>query len=586
MKPKRGIILPAVVLAVSTAFAAASATGGAVVPHDTPSREAVIRTTERNGPMMKNVIREYMLELADGVRLYTIVQLPAEEGRFPVIVIRTPYAPTTGDPKSSVVMESMRKEDTHGYAVVTQHCRGTGRSEGVCKAYLNERKDGLALLDWVRGQPFYNGELFLSGGSYLTSVHYAWMNVDPPDVKAAFLPVQDSERYNALYRHGFYKTAGHGQWVMNMYKRNLPIRRNLNPDIFRTMPLSGITRFVFGEFVPEIEEEFRHPDPDDAYWNTPEGGADYRDACRKTSFPILLVTAFYDIYPGGILDIWNRMTPDRKRNCACIITPYSHRWNPAPNRISPELPEFPCGRVDEVCPDLKYIWFDHFRKGTPLRFAEKGKITYYTLFENRWHTADRLADAPNKRMFHLHADRKLTTGTPESGEITYLYNPYAPASFKGGCCLNFGGMQIQDKPNSRYDIISFISEPFAEKVLCEGKIELDLYCRSTAPDTCFYVRLDLVRDGKAYALRDDIDSLCREAKDYVPDTVRVLKFTFVEHSFEIQPGDRLRLDVSSSCVPHFQVHTNRKGLQADQTGADPCWNTVITGKSVLTIRCK
>lgn len=194
--------------------------------------------------------------------------------------------------------------------------------------------------------------------------------------------------------------------------------------------------------------------------------------------------------------------------------------------------------------------------------------------------------APDRRQFRLHADRTLKTEVQGSNGITYLYNPYAPASFKGGCCLNFGGMQIQDKPNSRYDIISFLSEPFEEKVLCEGKSTLELHCRSTAPDTCFYARLSLVRDGKALSLRDDIDSLCRMEKDYIPGTERVLKFIFSEHSFEIQPGNSLRLDISSSCMPYFQVHTNRKGLQTDQIGANPCWNTIVTGKSVLTIHCK
>ena len=93
----------------------------------------------------------------------------------------------------------------------------------------------------------------------------------------------------------------------------------------------------------------------------------------------------------------------------------------------------------------------------------------------------------------------------------------------------------------------------------------------------------MVRNGKTISLRDDIDSLCRLQKDYVPGTERVLKFTFVEHSFQIQAGDQLRLDVSSSCVPHFQVHTNRKGLLADHDGADPCRNTVLVGDSILTL---
>ena len=527
--------------------------------------------------MNSNTIKEFMLEQPDGVRLYTVLQLPEPEGKFPLIIVRTPYAATEVD------LESLKTEDTHGYAILHQHCRGTGKSEGICIAYQNERKDGLFLLDWIRRQPFYNGELFLSGGSYLSSVHFSFLNVDPPDVKAAFLPVQDTERYNILYRHGFFKSGLHGSWAMKMYKRNQRIERNLVPDIFRTMPLKGITKAVFNEFVPEIEEEFLHPDPVDPFWHTPAGGSDYHDAIQKCHIPILLATAFYDIYTEGVLDIWNRMSPERRQNCACIVSPFDHNWNPSLNRQPTELPNFENGRLNEICPNLIYIWFDHFRKGSPLQFIEKGKITFYTLFENLWHTESFLLNGTEIRRYFPDSGRTLQTVPPETDEITFVYNPYAPASFAGGVCHNFGGMQIQDPPNSRYDIISFVSEPAEENMVCQGKCELELHCRSTAPDTCFYVRLNLVRDGKAISLRDDIDSLCRLEKDYVPGMERILKFIFPEHSFQIQPGDRLRLDVSSSCVPHFQVHTNRKGLLADHTGADIARNTILLGKTVLTM---
>ena len=524
-----------------------------------------------------NTVKEVMLKQPDGVQLYTLLALPEADGRFPVIVIRNPYCSTAPD------LEAWRTKETHGYAVVLQHCRGTGRSEGVCVPYVHEREDGLALLDWIRQQAFYQGELFLSGGSYLSSVHYAWMNVNPPDVKAAFLPVQDTERYNILYRNGFFKPGLHGFWSMTMYKRNQSIERNMCDDTFRTMPLTGVTKTVFNELVPQLEEEYRHPDPADAFWQTPAGGADYHDAVQRCTFPILLTTAFYDIYTGGVLDIWNRMTPERRRNCACIVSPFDHAWNP-PRRTQPsEVPDFENARLNEICPDLEYEWFDHFRKGTPLHFVEEGKITYYTLFENKWHTAVTLVNGTEARRFYLAGDRTLQDARPPAGEITYAYNPYAPATFAGGVCHGFGGMQLQAAPNSRYDIISFVSKPLEETVIAQGKFELELHCRSTAPDTCFYVRLDLVRNGKTISLRDDIDSLCRLQKDYVPGTERVLKFTFVEHSFQIQAGDQLRLDVSSSCVPHFQVHTNRKGLLADHDGADPCRNTVLVGDSTLTL---
>ena len=530
--------------------------------------------------MIDNKVIECYVEMRDGVKLYTIIQLPHEGGRFPVIVKRNPY----------MTMESnigaYQSEDTHGYAVVIQHCRGTAKSEGICVAYKNERNDGLDLLDWIRKQPFYNGELYLMGGSYCCSVHLSYINTDPPDVKAAFLAIQDSERYNVLYRNGVYKTGLHGGWVMSMYKRNWNIRRDFVEDTMLTRPLAGVTQNVFGETVPEIEEELLHPDPADPFWNTPDGGSDYSGACNKCSFPILLCTAFYDIYTEGIFDMWRNLTPDRKKECAMFVTPFDHKWDP-PVRTEPsDLPDFENGRVSQVCPGIHYMWFDHFRLGTPLNFIEKGKITYYTLFENQWHTTEELVNSPDELCFYLTAGRKLQNSACAPGEITYTYNPAAPASFKGGVCLNFGGMQIQDEPDSRYDIISFISAPFTEKMICNGKIQVKLFCKSTAPDSCFYVRLSLIKDGKAIALRDDIDTLCRLNSQYTPGEEREINYTMGDHSFEINPGDALRLDVSSSCHPCFQVHSNRTGLQALHTGVDICRNTCVTGKSYVKIFCE
>ncbi|MBE6645295.1 MAG: hypothetical protein E7612_07975 [Ruminococcaceae bacterium] len=59
-----------------------------------------------------------------------------------------------------------------GYAVVFQHCRGRGKSGGDCIPYVYEREDGLALQQWIREQASYNGELYLCGKSYLSSVHF------------------------------------------------------------------------------------------------------------------------------------------------------------------------------------------------------------------------------------------------------------------------------------------------------------------------------------------------------------------------------------------------------------------------------
>ena len=530
--------------------------------------------------MALNRVFEYFVPMRDGVKLYTTVQIADPAGKFPVIIQRNPYLSGQTD------LEALANEDTHGYVVIIQQCRGTAQSEGECNAYLNERNDGLDLLDWVRKQSFYNGEIFLSGGSYLASVHFSYLDTNPPDVKAAFLAVQDTCRYNICYRNGFFKTGLHGSWVLNMHKKNQPIERNFTTDTFRTLPLVNITDAVFNEHVQYIEESFLHPDPQDDYWKTPEGGSDYADACCKCDIPILLTTAFYDIYTGGVFDMWKSLSPERRKNCAMIVTPFDHNYNPRPEIIPEEMQDFRDALLRDIEPDFIYKWFDHFRNGADLGFIEKGKMVYYRLWDNKWITVDDLENAADEKVFYLTAEHALQTSPAEDGEITYLYNPYDPAPFEGGVCHNFGGMKYQPEPNSRYDIISFLSEPLEEDMICEGEIEVELHCRSTAEDSCFYLRLDLERQGKTVSLRDDIDSLCRTEKDYVPGTERVLKYTFVAHAFKMVRGDRLRLDVSSSCVPYFQVHTNKKGMQALQTTAEVCRNTVITGKSFIRLFTK
>ena len=526
---------------------------------------------------MNNFVTEHQVVMRDGVTLYTVLQQPEAEGKFPVVFIRSPYSVGQND------FERLKTEDTHGYATVYQHCRGTGNSEGEFNAYLNERNDGLDTLEWIRKQSFYNGEIFLFGGSYLSTVHFSYLDTDPQDIKAAFLAVQDSERYNILYRNGFYKTGMHGSWLVNMHRKNLPTERNFTVNTFRTLPLVGITESIFNERVPYIEEEFSHPDPADPYWQSSAGGVDYHDVCNKCSVPILLVTSFYDLYTDGVFAMWDKLSPERKKNCAFLVTPFDHTYNPLVPNITEETKDFRDGLLREISPDLEYAWFDHFRLGKPLPFVEKGKTTFYRLWDHKWVTQENLSNAPQENVFYLDKQRKLCSLPPEEGEITYTYNPYDPAEFKGGVCNSSGGMKYQDAPDSRYDIISFLSEPLEKDMICEGRITVELDCRSTAPDSCFYVRLSFERDGKTLSLRDDIDSLCRLEKDYTPGSKRKLYYTFAPHAFKLHSGSRLRLDVSSSCVPYFQVHTNIKGLQAEQSTARTCRNTIVTGASKIKI---
>ena len=516
-----------------------------------------------------NIVKEFHVAMSDGVKIYTYVQLPSETGTFPIIFRRNPYV------GKEINMTDLQKEDTHGYAIVTQHCRGCGRSEGDCIPYVNERQDGLDSLEWIRQQPFYQGEIYPVGGSYLTSVHYAYLDTHQPDIKGAVLGIQDPIRYNVTYRNGFMKCGLHGQWAVGMYKKNSIFKKNYVLDTFRTMPLLGVTRSIFGEYAEALEAYMEHPLPDDPFWQTLEGGADSHNAVSTLNIPTLFYSSFYDIYTEGIFDMWETIPAAIRPKCALLVTPYNH--NPNPDNFSPVV--FPNGGLNEnFGSDFVYQWLDHVRTGAPLRTIPEGKTTYYTLWENQWHTVDSLKEGQKEHVLYLN-DHTLDATPQAAAAISYTYNPYAPASFKGGLCNNFGGMAEQDKPNSRYDIVSFLSAPFEAPCKVEGRMKATLHVRSSCLDTCFYIRTSIVKNDVAYGLRDDITSISFQHPHYNPNETVELEFTLGHHSFLFEAGDRLRLDVSSSAYPLFHPHTNRKGLQAAQNGADIAVNTIVTGPS-------
>ncbi len=524
------------------------------------------------------VAKEYMVEGEDELKFYTATILPDENKKYPVIVYRTPYA------KETETLERLKKAYRNltdgGYAVVYQHTRGSGKSEGERYPYDDEHKDGLALLDWIRKQPFYNGEIYLDGGSYCSSVHLAYLDTNQPDVKGAILRVMDVERYNVLYHKGFFKMLLHGSWYLTEYRKKAPIKRDLKINRFNVFPLTDLSKKVFGFPVKEYDTPLLYPEKTVPYWNTKAGGSEYRNAVVKAKIPLLIISSFYDIFTGGIFDMWKSVPEENRKNCAFIVTPYQHNVNKG-------IVNFPNGKLTEADKNITVNWFNHIRKNEKLNFAELGKVKWYCLWENKWHTAEHLQNAPNSKKFYLNKNRTLGEAPDKQSEITYVYDPQNPARFNGAITFGFGGMQLQDKPNSRPDIISFISPAFEKDTIVEGKMKVSLSVKTDCQDTCFYVRVNIEKkDGKTYSLRDDITSVLREQKDYQPNTKTRINFECVEHSFMFEKGDKLRVDVSSSCIPSFSVHTNFKGNQNTLSKTRKANNTIFTGESYIEIFTK
>ena len=148
----------------------------------------------------KNVIENS--SIGDEIKLYTRIIIPDGVDKCPLIFIRTPYEKALAEsPLCPQKYETNIFLDA-GYALVYQHCRGTGESEGECIPYKNEREDGLFTLEYIRTLDFYNGEIYLMGGSYLSSAHLLYLADKPKDIKGAVLEIQTDRMYYRNYMNG------------------------------------------------------------------------------------------------------------------------------------------------------------------------------------------------------------------------------------------------------------------------------------------------------------------------------------------------------------------------------------------------
>ena len=107
------------------------------------------------------------IPMRDGVVMRAEVYRPARSGPFPVLLVRTPY----GEPMSRGV--PVLPAIDAGFAVVLQHCRGTGTSDGDFAPFASEADDGVDTIEWCAGQAWSNGLVGMYGPSYLGMVQFA-----------------------------------------------------------------------------------------------------------------------------------------------------------------------------------------------------------------------------------------------------------------------------------------------------------------------------------------------------------------------------------------------------------------------------
>lgn len=521
------------------------------------------------------MLKQTMVAMRDGVRLFTWCLIPDEPGQYPIAFFRTPY-----DEKRPVPSE--REEALHraGYAVVHQCCRGTSRSEGVHVPFQGEREDGLDTLAWIREQSFYRGEVYVFGESYNSFVHLAYLDTCPEDIKGAMLWVMPTNMYRGLTLNGVWKQDVLFPWYILEYHKNerdTPALLENYPAILRKRPLCRMFDSLYPAGCPEFEQmvlagEEEHP------WSGYGSAGDALEGLKKLKVPILLMEGWYNFYIGQVESLWAQLPEETRSRSALLIGPWDHScqvdesWD-----ISLPYASAPA--------DLMVNWFDHLRLGTKLRFVREGHLTYYTLGSGSWEQAGQFPKTVPQAWF-LNGGGVLSQESDKTEWRTWRYDPAVPTHFNGGA-NGFGsvksGVREDREPDSGEDLVSFVSDPLEQELRIIGRIGIELTVRSDCRDTAFFVRVDVQKGGKFLPVQESIIALSTLYPDYTPGEEARITISTEPTSWLFSRGDRLRVDVASANWPVYPAHGNVAGNMVSATDQRVAHNAVKTACSRILL---
>ena len=145
-----------------------------------------------------------MVTMRDGVDLCVNIFRPRQPGRYPVIIAMTPYGKDHSNhgefyrklPNAHLGRLASSEPNTfeapepaywvpNGYVVIQGDTRGQGKSRGDSGPFHHEdQRDYYDLIEWAGAQDWSNGNVGLSGVSYLAVSQWSVAPLRPPHLKA------------------------------------------------------------------------------------------------------------------------------------------------------------------------------------------------------------------------------------------------------------------------------------------------------------------------------------------------------------------------------------------------------------------
>jgi putative CocE/NonD family hydrolase len=584
------------------------------------------------------VEKDVKVPVRDGTRLALDLYLPAADGRplpgrLPTLLVRTPYN------KNGSVAEA-RWFAARGYAVAVNDCRGRYASEGVWRMIVDDPDDGYDVCAWLGKQPWCSGRVGTLGTSYVGGTQHALACARPPQL-ACMIPVDSlSNTGVAGIRHGGAFELRFMNWVFTIgapnaraaladpaLKQALEQNGRLMPQHLLHLPVRPGTTPL--KHVPEYEawliEAMRHGDYDH-FWKRP-GHSVIDNVERYADVPVYHVTGWYDSWCRQNVLNWQVLSKAKRSPQRLIVGPWTHGGQA--RNVAGEV-EFP---PEAALPfnDWRLRWFDRWLRDDPNGIDREKPVRLFVMGggdgrkskEGRlrhggsWRDEDSFPPARTRfTPYYLHADGRLSPEKPEAGSATtFRFDPSNPVPTIGGNLssvagiLEAGGFDQRTRPETlfakeqlplseRRDVLVFQTEPLPQDVEVTGPVVVNLFVSSSAVDTDFTAKLiDVYPRSADYPLGFDLnlgDSITRMRYRNSPEKAELMRpgevYPVAIHLYPTAnvfvKGHRIRLDVSSSNFPRFDVNPNtgeplqqhRRMVPADNTvyhGADRASHVVL-----------
>lgn len=506
------------------------------------------------------------IPMRDGITLSADVirpQATRQGGRFPCILVRTPYVKA-----SAARYEIGRWFAERGYVVVNQDVRGRGDSDGVFDPYFNEGRDGYDTIEWCAAQPWCDGKVGTYGGSYLGRIQWLAALEQPPHLATMIVMVTPSDPFvetptgspGPMHLCWLHYTSGRANQLMEVIHWD---------EVYAHLPLLTMDEAA-GHPSPAWKRECAHTSLD-AFWQR----ICYQTRFSEINLPVLHISGWYDDEQVGTPRNFIGMTQAgqtefARTNQRLLMGPWGHASN-----TTQKLGEVDFGAGSII--DLRAAqldWFDRHLKARPAAPEHAAPVRIFVMGSNQWRDEREFPLARTDwQRYYLHSggransrygDGLLSTQAPAvEPPDHYHYDPARPYPFlTEPTSSQIGGPDDYAAVLRRDDVLYFTTETLAADTEITGPIQLELYAASTAPDTDFTAMLfDVHPSGFVQRLCDGLVRARFRAGMDQPSLIqpgRVYKYTldlwYTSQLF--LAGHRIAVSVASSAFPKFDRNLN------------------------------